>query len=80
MYDEGERESVLHFALILKMANTKGEAVAVMPWLVVNAGTEIVVSEHATEAEANTAQQVRQLGSFPVYRVQKRYTPYERNV
>ena len=42
-------------------------------WLLVNAGTEVVVSEHATEAEAVAAWHRRQLGSFPVYRVQERY-------
>ena len=48
-------------------------APAPVVWLLVNAGTEIVVSEHNSEAEAVAAWHNRQLGSFPVYRVQQRY-------
>lgn len=43
-----------------------------LPWRVVDAGTEVLVSEHETEEEANQAWQALQLGSFPVYRVQRR--------
>jgi hypothetical protein len=43
-----------------------------LPWRVVDAGTEVLVSEHDTEAEAIEAWQQLQRGSFRVYRVQQR--------
>ncbi len=43
-----------------------------LPWRVVDAGTETLVSEHNTEAEAIEAWKQLQHGSFRVYRVQPR--------